>query len=175
MPCDRPIITVSLCSNARLLITESNLCTSSIIRSAASLRRRAILVSRISDEVSPQWINRASGPTFSATLVKKAITSCFVSFSISSMRATEKDAFFFITCKASLGITPSLDQASQANISTLNQVRYLFSSDHIRAISGRAYRSIISSSLHPEPYYQKINHSAQRNNTVLIDHLARVL
>ena len=43
-----------------------------------------------SDEVSPKCSQRADGPTFSATAVVKAMTSCWVTCSISSMRAMSK-------------------------------------------------------------------------------------
>ncbi len=56
--------------------------------------RRPSAVSRISEEVRPTWMYFESGPTYSATLVRKAITSWLTSASISSMRATSKAAFF---------------------------------------------------------------------------------
>jgi hypothetical protein len=59
-------------------------------------------------------MKRESGPTCSATLVRKAITSCLVSRSIASMRATS-NAPFSRTARAALsGITPSLACASHA-------------------------------------------------------------
>jgi hypothetical protein len=49
-------------------------------------------VSSTSDDVMPWWTKRASGPTCSARWVRKAMTSCFVTRSISSMRATSNTA-----------------------------------------------------------------------------------
>ena len=49
-------------------------------------------VSSTSDEVMPWCTKRASGPTISARWVRKAMTSCFTSRSIASMRATSKIA-----------------------------------------------------------------------------------
>ena len=60
-------------------------------------------VSSTSLEVMPWCMNRASSPTFSATLVRKAITSCFTSRSISSIRATSNLPFAQIASAASFG------------------------------------------------------------------------
>ena len=60
-------------------------------RRRSGCRRRASSctarqVSSTSDEVMPWCTKRASGPTISARWVRKAMTSCLVSRSISSMR-----------------------------------------------------------------------------------------
>ena len=54
----------------------------------ASFSCTASVVSSTSDEVIPLCRWRAGSPPFSSTKVRKAMTSCFVTFSISSMRAT---------------------------------------------------------------------------------------
>jgi len=51
-------------------------------------------VSSISLEVNPLWIKRDSGPTYFATFVRKAMTSCFVFNSILSISLTLNLAFF---------------------------------------------------------------------------------
>ncbi len=48
-------------------------------RSAARTSWMLKQVSRMSEEVSPWWTKRASGPTISARWVRKAMTSCLVS------------------------------------------------------------------------------------------------
>ncbi len=63
---------------------------SAIRISAARLSCTDRVVSRMSDEVMPWCTNRASGPTISLRWVRKAMTSCLVVRSISSMRATSK-------------------------------------------------------------------------------------
>ena len=55
--------------------------------SAARVSWTARQVSSTSDEVMPWCMKRASGPTCSDTLVRNAMTSCFTSRSISSMRS----------------------------------------------------------------------------------------
>ena len=62
------------------------------MRSHASRIWSACAVSMTSDEVIPKCSQRADGPTFSATAVVNAMTSCCVVCSISSMRATSKRA-----------------------------------------------------------------------------------
>ena len=59
----------------------------------------------------PECMKRASGPTISATWVRNAMTSCLVTRSISSMRATSKVAlrpFSQIVFAASLRDDPKL-------------------------------------------------------------------
>ena len=86
-PCVRPIIGVWRCSSARARMASPSLASPSRIRSHASRIWSAWAVSMTSDEVRPKWSQRASSPTFSATAVVKAMTSCLVFASISSMRA----------------------------------------------------------------------------------------
>ena len=64
----------------------------------------------------------AAGPTFSATAVVKAITSCCVVRSISSMRAMSKVPFWRSSRAASTGTIPAAAIASAAASSTCNQV-----------------------------------------------------
>ena len=97
-------------------------------------------VSSTSDEVMPWCTKRASGPTISARCVRKAMTSCFTSRSISSMRATSKTAlepFSQTTAAASLGTTPSSARALVAWASISNQMRNFVSGDQMAVISGR--------------------------------------
>ena len=87
-------------------------------------------------EVMPKWMYLEASPTCSATLVRKAMTSCWVTSSISSTRATSKAALALISATASAGISPSSAQASQTAISTSSQVVILASSVQRAAISG---------------------------------------
>ncbi len=65
------------------------------------------------------------------------MTSCRVSRSISSMRATSKAPLSHTALAASFGMTPSSACASQACASISNQMRKRFSGSQMRAISGR--------------------------------------
>ena len=89
-PCVRPIIGVRRCSSARARTASIRPATSLTIRSQAWRICSACAVSTTSEEVRPKCSQRAAGPTFSATAVVKAMTSCCVVCSISSMRAMSK-------------------------------------------------------------------------------------
>ena len=89
-PCVRPIIGVRRCSSARVRTAARSSPSSFRMRSVASTICSACAVSTTSDEVRPKCSQRADGPTCSATEVVKAMTSCCVVFSISSMRAMSK-------------------------------------------------------------------------------------
>ena len=73
----------------------------------AALICSACAVSTTSLEVRPKCSQRDSGPTFSATAVVKAITSCFTSASISWMRSTSKPPRSRMAFAASTGTMPS--------------------------------------------------------------------
>ena len=104
------------------------------------LVRATDILIRDVDAVLAALKKRASGPTISARCVRKAMTSCLVSRSISSMRATSNVAalplsqMVFAAC---FGMTPSSASASQACASISNQMRNLFSGDQTATISGR--------------------------------------
>jgi hypothetical protein len=66
-----------------------------------------------------------------------AITSCWTSRSMASIRATSKRAFSRMAASASGGTTPCPASTSVAAISTRSQVAKRFSSDQSRDISGR--------------------------------------
>ena len=104
-------------------------------RTSCTLRQ----VSSTSDEVIPWCTNRASSPTCSARWVRNAITSCLVTASIASIRATSNSTSlaFQIACAAAFGITPSSACASAACASISNQMRNFVSGDQIATISGR--------------------------------------
>ena len=126
MPCERPMVRVSLCSNARVLSAASSRSTPAISRSAARTNCTFKQVSSTSDEVSPKCTKRASGPTNSARWVRNAITSCLVTRSISSMRATSNVTpapLSQIVLAASLGMMPSSAHADAAWASISNQMR----------------------------------------------------
>ena len=89
-----------------------------------------------SDDVMPKCSQRADGPTCSATAVVNAITSCWVTASISSMRATVKAPFSRMSRAASGGAMPALAMASTAAISTCSHVSYLRWSLQMRPMSG---------------------------------------
>jgi hypothetical protein len=136
-PWERPIITVSLCSKARRRRTTSSPSRSRSRRSAAAVSWRASAVSRTSLEVRPMWMKRASGPTCSATLVRNAMTSCFTSCSMASMRAASKRAFRRMVRSARFGIRPRRASSSHRAISTRSQALYLASGVQRSPISGR--------------------------------------
>ncbi len=136
----RPMVTVSLCSKARRLSAASSASMSASRMSEARDSCTARQVSSTSDEVMPWCTKRASGPTISARWVRKAITSCLVSRSMSSMRATSKTAFLpfsQIVLAALFGMTPSSAMASAACASISNQMRNRVSGDQMATISGR--------------------------------------
>ena len=89
-----------------------------------------------SDDVIPKCSQRADGPTFSATAVVKAITSCWVVCSISSMRAMSKAPRSRMSRAASAGMMPAAAIASAAAVSTSSQVSYRRWSLQIRPMSG---------------------------------------
>jgi len=83
-------------------------------------------VSRTSDDVIPKCRCRAAGPMRSSRKVRKAITSCRVVFSISSIRAASAAVklppFFAHSSIASAGTRPACAIARPAAISTCSQV-----------------------------------------------------
>src|SRR4030095_1007794 len=103
----------------------------------------ACAVSTTSEEVRPKCSQRADGPACSAPEVVKAMTSCCVIFSISSMRATSNAAFSRSVRAASFGTMPASAIASAAANSTCSHVSYFRCSLQIRPISGWVYREII--------------------------------
>ena len=84
------MVGVILCSKARFFSAASTRSISAIRMSAARVSWTLRQVSSTSEEVMPWCTKRASGPTISARWVRKAMTSCLVSRSISSIRATSK-------------------------------------------------------------------------------------
>ena len=104
------------------------------------LTRAADLLIADVDKVLAALKKRASGPTISARWVRKAITSCLVSRSISSIRATSKVASFALAqmvLAASFGMTPSSASASAACASISNQILKRVCASQMEAISGR--------------------------------------
>ena len=88
----------------------------------------------------PWWTKRASGPTISAKCVRKAMTSCFVTASIASIRATSNTASRPLSqtaCAASRGTTPISASAVVACASISNQIRKRLSGDQIAVMAGR--------------------------------------
>ena len=120
-PCVRPIIGVWRCSSARARMASPSFDSPSRIRSHASRICSACAVSMTSDEVRPKCSQRASSPTRSATAVVKAMTSCFVFASISSMRAMSNPPRSRIAPAAAAGMIPASAIASAAAISTCSQ------------------------------------------------------
>ena len=135
-PCVRPIMGVCSNSWARARTAALRARTSSRTSVKASLIRRLRAVSTTSEEVSPWCSQRPSSPTFSATFETKAMTSCWTSRSMASMRATSKRARARMASSASGGTTPRSARTSVAASSTRSQVANLLSSDQMRAISG---------------------------------------
>jgi hypothetical protein len=93
-----------------------------MMMSHASTIWMACAVSTTSEDVRPKCSQRAEGPAYSATTVVKAITSCCVTFSISSMRAISNRALPFNSRAASVGTMPAAAIASAAASSTCNHV-----------------------------------------------------
>ncbi len=134
------MVGVILCSKARFFSAARTLSISDINRSAARVSCTLRQVSSTSEEVMPWWTKRASGPTISARWVRKAMTSCLVSRSISSIRATSKVASLAlaqIVLAASLGIVPISASASAACASISNQILKRVWGSQMEAISGR--------------------------------------
>ena len=92
------------------------------MRPQASRIWSACAVSTTSEEVSPKCSHRAAGPTFSATAVVNAITSCWVVRSISSIRLMSKAARALNSRAASAGTRPASAIASVAASSTSSHV-----------------------------------------------------
>ena len=126
IPCDRPIAGVCLCSSARFSTASRARSMPARIRSAASRSNTASEVSSTSELVIPKCRWRAAGPMRSSRKVRKAITSCRVTFSISSMRAAswaEKvPALRAHSSAASRGTRPASAIARAAASSTCSQV-----------------------------------------------------
>ena len=110
MPWLRPIVTVSLCSKARRFSAASSASRSASRMSEARTSCTLRQVSSTSDEVIPWCTKRASSPTCSARCVRNAITSCLVTASISSIRATSNSTSFAfqIACRRGLRDHPQL-------------------------------------------------------------------
>ena len=142
-PWVRPMVGVCLNSTARRFKTSASFSRSSIRTADACLICTLRPVSLTSVEVRPIWMYLASSPTYSPTLVRKAMMSWLISRSISWMRSTSKSAFSLITRTASFGIRPSSAFASQAAISTSSMVCHSLRSSQIFPISGRVYLGIM--------------------------------
>ena len=81
--------------------------------------------------------NRCSGPTVSARDSRNAITSCFVTFSISAIRDTSILALFLIFADVPRGACPAFSNAAQACSSTSSQISYLCLRSQMAFICGR--------------------------------------
>ena len=139
MPWLRPMRTVSLCSIARAFRAARTRSMSASSRSLARTSCTFSVVSSTSLLVMPWCTKRAwSAPTCSARCVRKAMTSCLVTASISSMRATSNwTSRAFQTASAfSRGITPRSAWASQAWASISYQMRNLVSGTRWRPFRG---------------------------------------
>ncbi len=131
---------VSLCSKARRSMAASKPSMSANKMSAARVSCTLRQVSSTSDEVMPWWTKRESGPMNSPRWVRKAITSCFVTRSISSMRSTSKvtlPALSQMFFALSFGMTPISASASQACASISNQILNRVCGSQMETISGR--------------------------------------
>ena len=104
--CGRSSACARCSKRASLMASASARRGRSAMRSQACTICSACAVSTTSDEVSPKCSQRADGPTFSATAVVKAITSCCVIRSISSIRAMSKAPFCLSSRAASAGMMP---------------------------------------------------------------------
>ena len=99
-----------------------------------------------SDEVIPKCSQRADGPTCSATAVVKAITSCWVVRSMSSIRAMSNPPRSRMSRAAAGGTMPASAIASAAAVSTRSHslVAALVAPDaaHLRVGVSRNHRSL---------------------------------
>jgi len=140
MPWLRPIITVRRCSSARRFTAAiAPSAPSSSIRHAS----RSVIpsaVSSTSDDVIPRCSHRAAGPMRCSMKVRKAITSCLVVRSISSIRATswavKSPARAWHSASASAGARPASTIPSSAASSTSRHRRRRASGAHSAAIWG---------------------------------------
>src|SRR3954471_14406642 len=114
-----------------------------------------------SDEVMPKCSQRADGPTCSATAVVKAMTSCWVTCSISSMRAMSNPPLSRMSRAASVGTLPARAIATRAATSTCSQVWYFRWSLQMRPISGFVYRGIMSAERKPFLWKLEAVHGAE--------------
>ena len=141
MPWLRPIITVRRCSKARVFTAAIARSTPARSRSAASRRIIPSEVSSTSEEVIPKCSHRAAGPMRSSMKVRKAMTSCRVVRSISSMRAaspsSKSPARARHWASASAGAMPAFTMPSSAASSTSRQRRSRAGAVHSATISGR--------------------------------------
>ena len=134
------MVGVSLWAKACFFSAASRSSTSAMRMSVARASCTARQVSSTSDEVMPWCTKRESGPMNSARWVRKAMTSCFVTRSISSMRATSKvtsPALAQIARALSFGMTPSSAIASQACASISNQMRNRVCGSQTSTMAGR--------------------------------------
>ena len=113
--------------------------------SAAARSCSAIPVSRTSEEVSPKWTQRPSGPIDAATTSTNAAMSWCVMRSRSSTSSTVNAARSRTAAASWGGMRPSSAQASTARISISSQFAIRASSDQTAAISGRLYLGITAS------------------------------
>ena len=134
------------CLCGRVLVffrAASILSRSAMMISAAWVSMTAKEVSITSELVMPWCTKRLSSPTNSATDVRKAMTSCLTSASISSMRAISKLPFSRKALAALSGTMPRSAIFSRARVSTSSQILNLFSCSKMDAISGREYLGIM--------------------------------
>jgi hypothetical protein len=107
--------------------------------SVASTSWTASAVSSRSDEVMPKCTYAAAerGSVLSAQAVRKAITSCWVTASISATRSGVGGGAALIGATTSAGIVPAAACASTTSRSTSHHSSYLCASLQTRPISGR--------------------------------------
>src|SRR5664280_1415543 len=144
MPWVRPTRSVERCSRPRSRRAATRL--SALVRrmSLASTSCTASAVSSRSLLVMPKWTYAAAsrGSVLSAQAVRKAITSCWVTASISATAAGVGGAAARTGASASAGTLPPSTCASSTSVSTAAHSSYLWASLHTRPIAGSVYRSI---------------------------------
>ena len=129
---------VFLCSRALSLITSNRFCSPFSSISDAFTSWTLKHVSKTSEDVKPWCTNLELSPINCERYVRKAITSCLVIFSISSISliSYSKPLALRTLFVVPLGMEPNCSIASQAYASISNQILYFSFCDHTFVISG---------------------------------------
>ena len=133
----RPTWGVFRCACASVHAARRTRATPAASKRPASCTWQASAVSTRSDEVSPACTWRASSPTDSASMLRKAITSCCTSASIACMRGASIRAAARMRATVPRGTSPRASRAPVAASSTSSQSSSRRASLQTLAISGR--------------------------------------
>ncbi|OLE22629.1 MAG: hypothetical protein AUG49_18400 [Catenulispora sp. 13_1_20CM_3_70_7] len=139
MPWVRPTRSVARCARAWSRSTATSLSALASRMSVASVSWSASAVSSRSEDVMPKCTKAAAsrGSVLSAQADRKAITSCWVTASISATASGVGGAAARTGSTADSGMVPAAACASTTSVSTRAHSSYLWASDQTRPISGR--------------------------------------